>query len=360
MTEEHDADGRRREAMRRAYETIDATREMVDTHLRTLLAKDAVWSSILASIDAETMARQQEQSIAVQRAALLEDNWEPLLLNLSAQGAFYASMGVTFDQWYPLLTPFREKLIPWLLEGATDLREAAETVTVIDEYVDISMANIAKAYLETKETRIRQQKARLDLALESAGVSTWEYDPASETLNWDERAHELFDVSSDTLARSLEAFLGLIHPGDREGIREWFQVQLVGSVRTTGRLRIGERTFRLFGSRQEGDGQTQLTGLVLDVTEAVALAQRNIDLARFLEISPSATLQWRGDEVVFANPSGRKLVGDGALPAPVRRVVDACRLSKKPETRDVALGEYTYHLVGGPSPRDYSFFHTAI
>lgn len=57
---------------------------------------------------------------------------------------------------------------------------------------------------------------RLRLAAEAADIGTWDYDPVSDTLDWDIRCRELFGISGDCPLTYDGAFLAGLHPEDRE------------------------------------------------------------------------------------------------------------------------------------------------
>lgn len=55
---------------------------------------------------------------------------------------------------------------------------------------------------------------RLELALESAGIGTWELEPKTKQLRWCHRAKKLFGFTSNDII-SLEELLDKVHPSDR-------------------------------------------------------------------------------------------------------------------------------------------------
>jgi PAS domain S-box-containing protein len=57
---------------------------------------------------------------------------------------------------------------------------------------------------------------RLNLALESAGIGTWEINLNTQQIRWCIRAKNLFNFSGEDII-DLNVFLNLIHPEDREG-----------------------------------------------------------------------------------------------------------------------------------------------
>jgi sigma-B regulation protein RsbU (phosphoserine phosphatase) len=70
--------------------------------------------------------------------------------------------------------------------------------------------------------RVDSEQERLNLALSSAEMGTWDWDVASGVIWWDERMHALFGMAPLTFDGSYEHFLALIHEEDRERIRSEF------------------------------------------------------------------------------------------------------------------------------------------
>ena len=57
--------------------------------------------------------------------------------------------------------------------------------------------------------RVDSQQERLNLALSSAEMGTWDWDIASGVIWWDERMHALFGMAPLTFDGSLRALSGV-------------------------------------------------------------------------------------------------------------------------------------------------------
>jgi PAS domain S-box-containing protein len=57
---------------------------------------------------------------------------------------------------------------------------------------------------------------RLNLALSSAHIGTWEWDVHTDVVWWDEQMHTLFGLAAGTFTGLSEDFFGLLHEEDRE------------------------------------------------------------------------------------------------------------------------------------------------
>ncbi|HYU35684.1 MAG TPA: ATP-binding protein [Thermoanaerobaculia bacterium] len=102
------------------------------------------------------------------------------------------------------------------------------------------------------EAALRAAESRLSLALDAGRIGTWEWDLATGRLIWDARQLELFGLTADEFDGSVESFLQLVHPDDRERLRDETERQPV----TLGRSRNEFRIVRPDGSIRwvMGDG----------------------------------------------------------------------------------------------------------
>jgi len=88
------------------------------------------------------------------------------------------------------------------------------------------------------ETALRAAESRLSLALEAGKIGTWEWDVATGRLAWDARQLELFGLAPDRFDQSVETFLQLVHPDDRERLRAETELQRSGFGRSQNEFRI--------------------------------------------------------------------------------------------------------------------------
>jgi two-component system, cell cycle sensor histidine kinase and response regulator CckA len=124
------------------------------------------------------------------------------------------------------------------------------------------------------EEQLRRKQEALELALEAAGLGTWEHDLSTGVDSMDARARALFGISADepvTKARLLEA----IHPDDRERTREHWGRAVDERARYSAECRVvwpdGSVHWIMAVGRCVTDPMTeqplQLAGVVLDLTE---------------------------------------------------------------------------------------------
>ena len=124
------------------------------------------------------------------------------------------------------------------------------------------------------EEQLRRKQEALELALEAAGLGTWEHDLSTGADSMDARAKALFGIPADeplTRARWLEA----IHPDDRERTRERWEHAVKERARYSAEYRVvwpdGSVHWIMAVGRCVTDPATdaplQLAGVVLDLTE---------------------------------------------------------------------------------------------
>jgi PAS domain S-box-containing protein len=63
-----------------------------------------------------------------------------------------------------------------------------------------------------------EHEERINLALDSAGIGTWNWKVMLNVVSWDERMHDLFGIERGTFPGTFEFFSNLLHPEDRERV----------------------------------------------------------------------------------------------------------------------------------------------
>ncbi|MGI9493391.1 MAG: bifunctional diguanylate cyclase/phosphodiesterase, partial [Geminicoccaceae bacterium] len=122
--------------------------------------------------------------------------------------------------------------------------------------------------------RLVQQKRFLEMAAGIAHVGYWRLELVRNALSWSSNTYTIFGVSPDAFVPSMDRFLSMHHPKDRDRVRVKLFEALRHNVNTTYKARIypenGElrhietRTTRELGS----DGKpVAMFGVIQDVTE---------------------------------------------------------------------------------------------
>ena len=185
------------------------------------------------------------------------------------------------------------------------------------------------------EHALRESEQRLRLAIEAAGVATWDWDLVADRVTWSGGDSTLFGVPPGDIDGSSELFLARVHPDDRTLFRDAIAEAIAGSgelrvehriVRSTGVVRwatckgrvlrdLGGRPVRLLGTnaditqRKEAERQREhlieteklralgqmASGIAHELTQSLLLITGNGELAEHALAEPSADLTFARD-----------------------------------------------------------------
>ena len=157
---------------------------------------------------------------------------------------------------------------------------------------------------------------RSELAMDAAGIGTWDWDLQTGTLDWDDRLVAMFGYGSSGFDRTVESFAARIHPEDRAAVLVALQhaVDTAGDFQAVYRIVLPGGVPRWISARgrtlrDEHGVATRLLGVAHDVTD-----QRDDELGvvRVLDAMPagfySLTPDWRFAHV---NTEAERLLGRG-------------------------------------------------
>jgi PAS domain S-box-containing protein len=165
------------------------------------------------------------------------------------------------------------------------------------------------------EAEARSYAESLRVALDAAGMGTWEWDPSTHRVRWSDRVEHLFGMSAGSFDGTDGAYLAAIHPEDRAGLVQALERALSGE---TSDYRIEHRVVWPDGGvhwlegrgsvhRDEHGTATRMTGTVVDVT-----ARRRQE-ARFRTLIENASdlivVLNREGIIRFQSPSSLRVLG---------------------------------------------------
>ena len=219
------------------------------------------------------------------------------------------------------------------------VREADDAISGIFVHaIDVTEQVRARRAVEELEGRLR-------LALESAEIGTWDFDPVTGRLTWDERCRRMFGLTPDAHV-DWGVFINGVHPDDRpvaEGaVQRALDPALGPGYDVEYRALLpggGIRWLRAAGkARFEGEGSARravrFTGTVIDISQAKEaqadrerlLGEAETQRARLEQIfaeAPAVMALYSGPdhEVTLVNPTWERTVGKpGAVGRPFREV----------------------------------------
>ena len=179
------------------------------------------------------------------------------------------------------------------------------------------------------EDSLRESEARLNEAQRIAHIGSWDLDLTHDHLAWSEEIFRIFEIDPQRFGASYEAFLGAVHPDDREAVNRAYAESVKNRTpyEITHRLRMPDGRIKYVHERcvnYYGEQGTPLrsVGTVQDVTERVLTEQARrqseerlriiydaspavisvsrLEDGRFLDVNPAflRTGGWTREEVI--------------------------------------------------------------
>lgn len=167
----------------------------------------------------------------------------------------------------------RDGEVRWMRVAAQPIVAADGRITgSVTTFTDVTDRVVA-------QTAQRESAARLELALASARMGVWEYEPETDRGWWSSNLFEIFQVGRG--GRGLASFLECVHPDDRTRFEDQVAATIAGqhgqSVEHEFRI-VGEdgvaRWARLYGRLSVSGPRRMLAGTALDITEQRRLQER--------------------------------------------------------------------------------------
>jgi PAS domain S-box-containing protein len=113
----------------------------------------------------------------------------------------------------------------------------------VEALVHLAASAAAELDLERIADDMERSRLRVQLAVDAAGVGSFDWDLATGGLEWDDRLLELFGVSRESFGGTIEAFNSYLHPDDRDRVG----AALRRSIDTCGEYEAEYRVIRPCG-----------------------------------------------------------------------------------------------------------------
>ncbi len=160
------------------------------------------------------------------------------------------------------------------------------------------------------EQELKKISERLRLAADSAGIGVWEFDPASNSLIWDENMLRLYGIEPAAFTGAYDAWEKGVHPEDKQRAQEELNKALSGEKAFDTEFRVvhPDRTIRHLKAyglvQRNSDGYAvKMTGVNWDITEQKhaneVIESKTEELETFFYLTPDLLLIARTDGTIL-------------------------------------------------------------
>ena len=141
-----------------------------------------------------------------------------------------------------------------------------------NELIKITGIRIDLTELRKTEAEFVQQQKFLQSAMKIANLGLWEYNVLEKTTIWSKETKKMMSLKSDETPLSMEVYLALVHPEDREKLKDFFRKQINKQEPSSQEYRIylnGLLHTHLTFSRpvlNEKNEVEKISGVLIDLT----------------------------------------------------------------------------------------------
>ncbi len=166
-------------------------------------------------------------------------------------------------------------------------------VVVLEELATAVIAELERVALATEHETVL---LRLDLAMDAAGVGSWDWDLVSGELLWDDRLKAMFGYDDAGFDRTIDAFNRRVHPDDLPRVTAALEATIRGDAEydETYRVVLPDGDGRWLSARgralrDESGAVARIVGAAYDVTEQRLAEQRTSTMLSLLELVAEAS-----------------------------------------------------------------------
>ncbi len=204
---------------------------------------------------------------------------DPHIITLNVVPGYPVSVA-TYEPEHVALVEWRQ--LAWLI---ITFLLAAVALIILAAYAYLRQANARAALAQTAQ-QLATVNRRLTETQEYAHMGQWELDLLTNTLQWSDEVHRIFEIDTTNFTPSYDAFLAVIHPDDRNAVAEAYtkSIQDKTPYSITHRLQMPDGRIKYVTERcrtaYAADGNPLYsTGSVQDITE-LKLVEAELRTAR--------------------------------------------------------------------------------
>lgn len=164
-----------------------------------------------------------------------------------------------------------------LIGTVEDITEIMEVQKELERHRDHLEALVSErtAELAARTLELQQASERLELAMEATHHGVWEWNIRTHELHWTESATDMLGYTRDEFDNTLDAWLHLLHPEDRDRvlIEQLAAINASGYYEMDYRLKAKNGTYRWIQDRGRVTGQDssgrpeRVIGTIVDITD---------------------------------------------------------------------------------------------
>lgn len=126
-----------------------------------------VFGKLIRGIPKEVAAANDKLSRALQKDAIINENWGPYIEYQIEQGIAYAKMELDFKSWYEVIVLVKNYISPLLQLEYADGEELLSALNGMNRFMDIAMGIIGEAYLKQKQGIIEEERDKIKILNEA-------------------------------------------------------------------------------------------------------------------------------------------------------------------------------------------------
>jgi two-component system, sensor histidine kinase and response regulator len=188
-------------------------------------------------------------------------------------GSFFGRsiQGIQSEVAYRIVRP--DGSVRWIEARSFGVRDSAgKVIRVVGIAEDTTVRREADEKLKAAMEEAQRKEYLLSESQRLGHVGSWFYD-TTDPIRWSPEMYRLCGVSPDTFTPTIDAFVRLIHPEDRQGMQAW--IAACAAVEKPGdyefRIMMADGTIRFMAGSGEalhdGNRLIHLAGVMQDITE---------------------------------------------------------------------------------------------